>query len=110
MKLCRKASVQGFAYSKSLGELGGKWDYEDLSQFLHKPKEYIKGSMLLAFENNQSICEFYGKELLLGHPVLTVKAYLEAMIEFLDLFGYESSQDKGHLVLGLAVWRDLDLL
>jgi len=41
-----KASVQGFAYSKSLGELGGKWDYEDLSQFLHKPKEYIKGTIM----------------------------------------------------------------
>ena len=42
-------------------------------------KEYIKGTMLLQFEDNQNICEFYGVELLLNHPVLTIQAYLDAI-------------------------------
>ena len=46
---------------------------------LHTAKEYIKGGMLLEFEDNQNICEFYGRELLLGHPVLTIQAYLDAI-------------------------------
>ena len=37
-----KASADGFAYSKALAELGGKWTYEELSAFLYKPKEYIE--------------------------------------------------------------------
>ena len=41
-----KASVPGFAYSKELSEYGGIWGYEELSQFLYKPKEYIKGTKM----------------------------------------------------------------
>ncbi len=42
-------------------------------------KEYLKGGMLLEFEDNQNICEFYGRELLMNHPVLTIQAYLDAI-------------------------------
>ena len=41
-----KASVQGFTYSKALAEFSGNWGYEELSQFLHKPKEYIQGTKM----------------------------------------------------------------
>ena len=41
-----KASVQGFAYSKALAESRGSWGYEELSQFLYKPKEYIQGTKM----------------------------------------------------------------
>ena len=41
-----KASVQGFTYSKALAEFSGKWGYEELSQFLYKPKEYIQGTKM----------------------------------------------------------------
>ena len=41
-----KAQVEGFAYSKELSEFGGKWGYEELAQFLYKPKEYIKGTKM----------------------------------------------------------------
>jgi len=41
-----KAKVEGFAYSKALAEFGGQWGYEELAQFLYKPKEYIKGTKM----------------------------------------------------------------
>ena len=37
-----KSNVQGYAYSKALAESKGSWGYEELSQFLYKPKEYIQ--------------------------------------------------------------------
>ncbi len=41
-----KANVEGFAYSKSLAEYGGEWGYEELAEFLYKPKKYIKGTKM----------------------------------------------------------------
>ena len=41
-----KANVEDFAYSKELAEFGGQWGYEELAQFLYKPKEYIKGTKM----------------------------------------------------------------
>ena len=41
-----KATVQGFTYSKVLAESRGSWGYEELSQFLYKPKEYLKGTKM----------------------------------------------------------------
>ncbi len=41
-----KANVEGFAYSKALAEYGGEWDYEELAEFLYKPKKYIKGTKM----------------------------------------------------------------
>ena len=41
-----KANVDGFAYSKALSEFGGKWTYEEMSKFLYKPKDYIKGTKM----------------------------------------------------------------
>ena len=41
-----KASVQSFKYSKALAEFSGNWGYEELSQFLYKPKEYIQGTKM----------------------------------------------------------------
>ena len=41
-----KASVSGFAYSKSLSEYGGKWTFEELNEFLYKPKKYISGTKM----------------------------------------------------------------
>ena len=39
-------NIKGFAYSKTLAEFGGKWTYEDLSNFLYKPKDYIVGTKM----------------------------------------------------------------
>ena len=41
-----KANVDGFAYSSALAEFGGSWSYEELSKFLYKPKDYIKGTKM----------------------------------------------------------------
>ena len=38
--------MPGFAYSKELSEYGGIWGFNELSSFLHKPKEYIKGTKM----------------------------------------------------------------
>ena len=41
-----KASIDGFAYSKALTEIKGKWNYEELAEFLYKPKKYAKGTKM----------------------------------------------------------------
>lgn len=41
-----KANVDGYAYSKALSELGGEWTYEELAEFLYKPKKYVKGTKM----------------------------------------------------------------
>ncbi len=41
-----KANVEGFAYSKVLAEYGGDWGYEELAEFLYKPKKYMKGTKM----------------------------------------------------------------
>ena len=41
-----KANIDGFAYSKALSEIGGVWTYEELAEFLYKPKKYAKGTKM----------------------------------------------------------------
>ena len=41
-----KATSEGFAYSSALVEFGGIWTYEEINNFLYKPKEYIKGTKM----------------------------------------------------------------
>jgi len=41
-----KASSEGFSYSNALVEFGGKWNYEELNNFLYKPKQYIQGTKM----------------------------------------------------------------
>ena len=41
-----KASIEGFAYSKALAEYGGEWGYEEIAEFLYKPKKYVKGTKM----------------------------------------------------------------
>ena len=41
-----KANVDGFAYSKALAEIGGEWTFEELAEFLYKPKKYAKGTKM----------------------------------------------------------------
>ena len=41
-----KASAKSFAYSKALVELGGEWTYDEIAEFLYKPKEYVKGTKM----------------------------------------------------------------
>ncbi len=41
-----KANVEGFAYSKALAEYGGVWGYEELAEFLYKPKKFVKGTKM----------------------------------------------------------------
>jgi cytochrome c len=37
-----KGSINSFTYSTALSEFGGKWTFEELSEFLYKPKQYIE--------------------------------------------------------------------
>ena len=37
-----KGSINSFSYSKALSDFGGKWTFEELSEFLYKPKQYIE--------------------------------------------------------------------
>ena len=32
--------------TKALAEYGGEWGYEELAEFLYKPKKYIKGTKM----------------------------------------------------------------
>ena len=41
-----KGNIEGFAYSKALINQGGEWTYENLAEFLYKPKRYIKGTKM----------------------------------------------------------------
>ena len=41
-----KGGVDGFAYSESLAGLGGQWGYAQLNGFIHKPKNWIKGTKM----------------------------------------------------------------
>ena len=41
-----KASSEGFAYSNALVEFGGTWKFEELNNFLYKPKDYIQGTKM----------------------------------------------------------------
>ncbi len=41
-----KGEVSGFAYSKGLKAIGGKWDYDSLNKFLAKPKKFIPGTKM----------------------------------------------------------------
>ena len=41
-----KADIEGFSYSKALAEFGGTWTYEELNNFLYKPKEYIQDTKM----------------------------------------------------------------
>lgn len=40
------AHAKDYAYSQPMKEHGGKWDYEALSTYLYKPREYIKGTKM----------------------------------------------------------------
>lgn len=40
------ASVGGFNYSSALTAKGGAWSAEELNGFLHKPKKYVKGTIM----------------------------------------------------------------
>ncbi len=39
-------AVAGFAYSDTLNEIDGVWDYEALNGFLENPKKYAKGTKM----------------------------------------------------------------
>ena len=41
-----KANIEGFVYSKALTSIGGKWSYEELAEFLYKPKLYVNGTKM----------------------------------------------------------------
>jgi cytochrome c len=41
-----KANVDGYAYSKALASIGGEWTYEEIAEFLYKPKKYAKGTKM----------------------------------------------------------------
>lgn len=40
------AHAKDFAYSKAMQEHGGKWDYEALNAFLHKPRKFMNGTKM----------------------------------------------------------------
>ena len=40
-------------------------------------KDYLKGGLILDFENNQTISDYYGRLFLLDEPLLSVKAYID---------------------------------
>ena len=37
---------EGYAYSKAMSSFGGNWNYEVISEFLYKPKKYVKGTKM----------------------------------------------------------------
>lgn len=41
-----RGAHEGFKYSNALVEKGGVWDYESLTLFIHKPKEWLRGTKM----------------------------------------------------------------
>ena len=41
-----QGKVGDYAYSKALAEYGGEWGYEELAEFLYKPKKFVKGTKM----------------------------------------------------------------
>lgn len=41
-----KGSKSDFKYSKAVTSAGGKWEFEDLNGFLHKPKKFMPGTIM----------------------------------------------------------------
>jgi cytochrome c len=48
-----RAAIAEFKYSKAMTEKAGAWDYASLAGFLHKPKDYLKGTKM-AFQGLKS--------------------------------------------------------
>lgn len=42
----KKGSHEGFNYSKGMIEKGGDWSLEDIGHFLHKPKQFVPGTIM----------------------------------------------------------------
>lgn len=42
----KKASNSEFSYSANLKKQKGKWNYEALATFLHKPRQYVPGTLM----------------------------------------------------------------
>jgi cytochrome c len=42
----KRAIIADFSYSQAMSMKGGQWSYEELSQFLTKPREYIPGTKM----------------------------------------------------------------
>ena len=42
----KKASFSSFSYSEAMLKKGGSWNYQDLNQFLTKPKEFVSGTKM----------------------------------------------------------------
>lgn len=41
-----KGVAEGYNYSAAMQAKGGKWDYEDLFHFLHKPNQFLPGTKM----------------------------------------------------------------
>ena len=41
-----KASIENFRYSKSLKEVGGSWNYEELNGFISDPRRFLPGTAM----------------------------------------------------------------
>ena len=41
-----RAGVSGFNYSSAIKAMGGKWGYEDMNEFLRKPKKFMPGTKM----------------------------------------------------------------
>lgn len=41
-----RGSAEGFKYSKAMSDKGGTWDYATLAAFIHKPKQWLKGTKM----------------------------------------------------------------
>lgn len=42
----RFAHISGYSYSQALNDKKGQWTYENLNAFLHKPKDFVKGTKM----------------------------------------------------------------
>jgi cytochrome c len=42
----KRAAIVGFTYSEAIKKKSGSWNYDDLNQFLTKPKDFIPGTKM----------------------------------------------------------------
>ena len=41
-----RGAVAGFSYSSAIKSMGGKWGFDDMNQFLKKPKKFMPGTKM----------------------------------------------------------------
>lgn len=79
-----KGGVSGFNYSSAMAEKGGKWDYDTLNGFMHKPKKWLPGTIMayvgIKKDNQRADLVAYLRSLSDSPMALPTQAQIDAVL------------------------------